>query len=83
MTQAEARKESDPLPRPAAHLSLKVSAKGAVSLYGLGRFPVTLYKNQWLKVFDKAGEIRAFIAQNEKDLATRPTSEASSSSKPQ
>ncbi len=43
---------------------LKVSAKGAVSLYGLGRFPVTLYVEQWEKILDMGPEIRAFIAEN-------------------
>ena len=39
----------------------KVSEKGAVSVYGMGRFPVTLYKEQWIKLLDVAEEIRAFI----------------------
>jgi len=43
---------------------LKVSEKGAVSVYGLGRFPVTLYQEQWLKLLDRADDIRAFITQN-------------------
>jgi len=43
---------------------LKVSEKGGVSLYGLGRFPVTLYAEQWEKILDMAPEIRAFIAEN-------------------
>jgi hypothetical protein len=43
---------------------LKVSEKGGVSVYGLGRFPVTLYKEQWLKLLDMADELRAFIAEN-------------------
>jgi hypothetical protein len=46
-------------------LSLKVSEKGGVSVYGLGRFPVTLYKGQWLKLLDSVEEIRAFISDNE------------------
>jgi hypothetical protein len=45
-------------------VSLKVSQKGAVSLYGMGRFPVTLYKEQWLKILDMSDLIRAFIADN-------------------
>ena len=61
----------------AARLSLKVSEKGGVSLYGLGRFPVTLYKEQWLKLLDMVDEIRAFIKQHEKELKSRPTSERS------
>ena len=43
---------------------LKVSEKGGVSLYGLGRFPITLYVEQWEKVLDMAPEIRAFIDEN-------------------
>ena len=46
-------------------IRLKVSEKGAVSAYGLGRFPVTLYKEQWLKLLDMSEDIRAFIAANE------------------
>jgi len=45
-------------------LSLKVSQKGAVSVYGLGRFPVTLYKEQWERLLDMADEIRSFIQEN-------------------
>ena len=54
--------------------SLKVSEKGGVSVYGLGRFPVTLYKEQWTKLLDMADEIRAFIKDNDADLKTKPTS---------
>jgi hypothetical protein len=49
-------------------VSLKVSQKGAVSLYGMGRFPVTLYKEQWLKILEMADVIRAFIADNNSAL---------------
>jgi hypothetical protein len=52
-------------------LSLKVSQKGGVSVYGLGRFPVTLYKEQWLKLLDMTDEIRQFIADNEDKLKTK------------
>jgi hypothetical protein len=51
--------------------SLKVSEKGGVSVYGLGRFPVTLYKEQWTKLLDMADEIRAFIKDNESKLKTK------------
>jgi hypothetical protein len=51
--------------------SLKVSEKGGVSLYGLGRFPVTLYKEQWLKLLDMADEIREFIRQNDAKLKAK------------
>ena len=52
-------------------VSLKVSEKGGVSVYGLGRFPVTLYKEQWAKLLDMADDIRAFIKENESKLKTK------------
>ena len=52
-------------------LRMKVSEKGAVSIYGMGRFPVTLYKEQWLKLLGMADEIRAFIAANESQLKSK------------
>lgn len=52
-------------------MNLKVSQKGAVSLYGMGRFPVTLYKEQWLRMLDFGDEIRKFIAENEGQLKTK------------
>ncbi len=55
----------------AAGVSMKVSEKGAVSIYGMGRFPVTLYKEQWLKLLDMTDEIRAFIAANDARLKTK------------
>ena len=51
--------------------TLKVSEKGAVSLYGMGRFPVTLYKEQWLRVLASAPQIEAFIHENESRLKTK------------
>lgn len=55
----------------AGRTSLKVSEKGAVSVYGLGRFPVTLYKEQWTKLLDMADDIRAFIRNNETSLKAK------------
>lgn len=52
-------------------VSLKVSEKGGVSVYGMGRFPVTLYKEQWLKLLDMGQEIRDFIAENEDKLKSK------------
>jgi hypothetical protein len=52
-------------------LSLKVSEKGALSVYGMGRFPVTLYKEQWLKLLEVSEDIRAFIKANESLLKTK------------
>lgn len=53
-------------------ISMKVSEKGGVSIYGLGRFPVTLYKEQWAKLLDMAEDIRAFIRENEPKLKAKP-----------
>ena len=50
---------------------MKVSEKGAVSIYGMGRFPVTLYKEQWLRLLDMSAEIREFIASNEAQLKSK------------
>ncbi len=52
-------------------VTLKVSEKGGVSVYGLGRFPVTLYKEQWEKLLAMAEDIRAFIAEHETELKTK------------
>ncbi len=52
-------------------LRLKVSEKGALSVYGMGRFPVTLYKEQWLKLLGMSDEIRAFIAANDAQLKAK------------
>ncbi|MGH8144243.1 MAG: hypothetical protein ACREU2_17225 [Steroidobacteraceae bacterium] len=52
-------------------LALKVSEKGAVSVYGMGRFPVTLYKEQWLKLLAMAEEIKSFIEANNASLKSK------------
>ena len=52
-------------------IRMKVSEKGAVSVYGMGRFPVTLYKEQWLKLLNMSDDIRSFIAANESALKTK------------
>jgi len=52
-------------------ISLKVSQKGAVSLYGMGRFPVTLYKEQWLKILEMSDVLKAFIADNDAALKAK------------
>jgi hypothetical protein len=65
------RKENAALRESASGIRLKVSEKGAVSVYGLGRFPVTLYKEQWLKLLDRSSDIRAFIAANKAQLKAK------------
>lgn len=49
-------------------LDFKVSEKGGVSVYGLGRFPVTLYYEQWIRLLDQADQIRAFLEENKSQL---------------
>jgi hypothetical protein len=53
-------------------VSLKVSEKGGVSVYGLGRFPVTLYKEQWTKLLAMTDEIRAFLKEHDSELKAKP-----------
>jgi hypothetical protein len=75
-TEAEMKAELDRLKaenqalkaRGAKGVSMKVSEKGGVSVYGLGRFPVTLYQEQWLKLLDLADDIRAFILEHAGEL---------------
>ena len=63
------RKENEALRKDtSSSIRMKVSEKGAVSIYGMGRFPVTLYKEQWLKLLEMSAEIRAFIAANDAHL---------------
>jgi hypothetical protein len=52
-------------------VSIKVSEKGAVSVYGLGRFPVTLYQEQWQKLLALGDEIKTFIAENRSKLKVK------------
>ena len=66
------RQENAALKKGAAKgVSLKVSEKGGLSVYGLGRFPVTLYKEQWIKLLDLSDEIRTFISTHDKELKTK------------
>ena len=54
-----------------ARLAMKVSEKGALSVYGMGRFPVTLYKEQWLRLLAMAEDIKAFIEANNHSLKSK------------
>ena len=66
------RKENESLKKGAAKgISMKVSEKGGLSIYGLGRFPITLYKEQWTKLLDMADDIRSFINANADKLKTK------------
>ncbi len=55
----------------ATGITMKVSEKGGLSVYGMGRFPITLYKEQWLKLLDMSDAIRAFIAANAGQLKAK------------
>jgi hypothetical protein len=57
--------------RKSGQLRLKISEKGGLSVYGLGRFPVTLYKEQWKRLLEHAEEIKTFLEQNEQQLKTK------------
>ena len=57
--------------RTSKGISLKVSEKGGVSVYGMGRWPVTLYKEQWLKLLDMGEDIRRFIQENDSKLKAK------------
>jgi len=66
------RKENESLKKGAAKgVSMKVSEKGGLSVYGLGRFPITLYQEQWTKLLDMSEDIRAFIAAHQGELKTK------------
>ena len=66
------RAESEALKgRATKGMTLKVSEKGGVSVYGLGRFPVTLYKEQWEKLLAMEDDIRTFITEHEAELKTK------------
>jgi hypothetical protein len=63
------RAENEALKKPArGRVYLKVSEKGGLSVYGMGRFPVTLYREQWEKLLSMADEIRNFIRENDQTL---------------
>ena len=63
------RPENEALKKPSrGQMSLRVSEKGALSVYGLVRFPVTLYREQWEKLLGMGEEIRAFIQTHDGEL---------------
>jgi hypothetical protein len=70
--EAENRKlREDMEQRRPAELRLKISEKGGLSVYGLGRFPVTLYKEQWIRLLDHAEEIKSFLKENDRMLKAK------------
>ena len=71
LEKLRAENEALKVQRRGGPTSMKVSEKGAVSVYGLGRFPVTLYQEQWQKLLGMAEEIKTFIAENKERLKTK------------
>jgi hypothetical protein len=57
--------------RKTGQLRLKISEKGGLSVYGLGRFPVTLYKEQWVRLLDYSEEIKKFLQANDQQLKAK------------
>ena len=71
MTRLKMENESLKKVKGEKPLTMKVSEKGAVSVYGLNRFPVTLYKQQWVKLLEISEEIKEFIATNDDALVEK------------
>ena len=69
--EAENQALKQQVERKPGELRLKVSEKGGLSIYGLGRFPVTLYKEQWNRLLDHADEIREFLKANDQQLKAK------------
>jgi hypothetical protein len=69
--------EKDAAGRKRDALEFRVSEKGGVSVYGLGRFPVTLYQEQWARLLDSADALRAFIEENKSRLKVKNQEKAS------
>lgn len=61
--------------RQVGDLTMKVSPKGAASVYGLQRFPVTLFENQWQRLLANKDQILAWLAENDASLAKKPVTE--------
>jgi hypothetical protein len=70
--EAENRALKDQIDRrKPGELRLKISEKGGLSVYGLGRFPVTLYKEQWSRLLDQADEIKQFLQDHDQELKAK------------
>jgi hypothetical protein len=65
------RAENERLKGARGKATMKVSEKGALSVYGMGRFPVTLYKEQWLRLLAMSDDIKAFIEANSQSLKSK------------
>jgi hypothetical protein len=67
--------EKKAAPRPKGAIEFRVGEKGGVSVYGLGRFPVTLYYEQWIRLLDASGDLRKFLEENKSRLKLKPVGE--------
>jgi len=65
---ADLEKQVETKKRSGAAMEFRVSEKGGVSVYGLGRFPVTLYYEQWTKLLNAVPDLKAFIEENKSKL---------------
>lgn len=69
--EAENQALKEQVERKPGQLRLKVSEKGGLSIYGLGRFPVTLYKEQWVRLLGHVDEIKTFLKDNDQQLKAK------------
>jgi|SRR5205814_9167717 len=69
--EAENKALKEQIERKPGQLRLKISEKGGLSVYGLGRFPVTLYKEQWTRLLDYSDEIKTFLQDNDQQLKAK------------
>jgi len=69
--EAENQALKEQVERKSGQLRLKVSEKGGLSIYGLGRFPVTLYKEQWVRLRGHVDEIKVFLKDNDQQLKAK------------
>jgi len=76
MQQELARLRAENLKLSQKGSAIKVSQKGAVSVYGFGQWPVTLYASQWETMFDKIPAIKQFIADHKAELSVKPAKQA-------
>jgi hypothetical protein len=74
---AELEKEKEVGSKKSGRLEFRVSEKGGVSIYGLGRFPVTLYYEQWIRLLDSAEGLRTFLEENKSKLKLKPSPDQS------
>jgi hypothetical protein len=73
--EAENRALKEQVERKPGQLRLKISEKGGLSIYGLGRFPVTLYKEQWNRLLEHVDEIKAFLKDHDQQLKAKQAAE--------